>query len=335
MNYVSGVIGCPKLNRAVDIPTEALSTFNLVLDEKKEWLVGLDQSTSCTGIALLAKDLDYVILLDVKRDKRMQKEVYYRELKYLLRRLFKSQKINMLIMEKPVPSKYRSAGDVLREFKGYVSAWLDEIPELEETLFDSLFPQSWKSLVLDPQKGKGRFKDKTCTADDLCDLFPCIRSYFVRYPYTDYDSFDALGIIYGYLRYAFTPDGVPMICGSKENSHTSFVGYCWVPIEWIHSGKVLKQILGFCCNAYKPRFLAYNLSYNRYENIRMASSNNDIIYTILPESELLDMQWRYGIDPDDKNHVMLMFVIRKGAYTKGELKTLEGILKWNELVYGK
>lgn len=331
MNKVCGIVGKPLSKQRMMIPFSPLSTFDLELLSDKSWRVGIDQSTSCTGVAAISSDGEYVVLIDIRRDKTLSKEIFYKELHYFLKRFFHNQKIEMLVIEKPVPSKFRSAGGVLTELKGHLEAWFADIPELDNTIYDSLYPQSWKSLVIDSSKGKNRFNDKSAIAEDLSDMYPCLRYYFTTYPYTDYDSFDALGLIVGYLQYAYDKNGVRQICGTKEKTHTSLACYKWVSLEELSNG--VPSILKEAYFVFHPKFLSFNNKYDLADNARMASSNNDAIITLLPEYTNYTLQWKYGFDVSESNHVMLMLVIRKGAFSSGEIGALKVLFPWNEEIF--
>lgn len=334
MNIVIGVIGFLKQNRAIPIDPQRMSDFELILNKDCTWEMGIDQSTSCTGIALTDKEKNYVILLDCHRDKKIAKDIFYRELKYLLKRLAANQKYSMQIHERPVPAKYRSAGNVLLELKGRLEDWMYEIPEFENILHDSIYPQSWKSQVIDKSKGKNRFNDKAAIADDLCDRYPILRQYYNLYPYSDYDSFDALGILTGYKLCAFNEAGIQKIWGTQEKTHNSLVCYSYVSIESIKDHTVLDKLFGQVLSFYAPKFLAYNMAFNLHDNVRMASSNNRAVYTVLPDNVAQDLQWTYDFDNEDETKCMLMFVFRKGDFTTSSIHVLEKIFPWNEVICG-
>ena len=326
MNTVTGVIGCPDKNGYVLLSPCSPSSFSLELDTSVQWEIGIDQSSSCTGIALHSIDNRFVVLLDVRRDKHLQKDVFYRELHILLRKLVKGADIRYIAIEKPVPSKYRSAGAVLLELKGKLEDWIWEIPELQAAAFDSMYPQSWKSLVMDAGKGKNRMNVKSEIAADLVDRYPCLRFYYTAYTGGGYDSFDALGILEGYREYAYTSNGSPMICGSTEKTHVSLVGYCWAENEKIASKEIFSEIFGEHFYVFRPVFRAYNSRYNLHHNIRMASSNFKSLVTLLPAGLYTELQWDLDYDFMEEGKSLLMFVFRRGSFTQGEVKCLKALI---------
>ena len=322
MNLVTGIICFLKKEKYYLVDVTELTTFNIKLVANHSWLIGLDQSTSCIGFSMMDTNNEFLIQLDLYRDKRIPKEQFYREVKAFLKRIVKGQKINLIVIEKPVPSKYVTAGNILRELKGHVEEWIYDIPELECAEFQSIYPQSWKTFVVDKNKGKNRHKEKALVASDLVEIFPLLKQYYIRYPFNDYDSFDATGLLYGYLQYAYDSDGYPKICGTIEKTHISLVCYKWIDTKDL-SLDYAKKLFGESWDVLRPVYKSYNFKYSLHENIRMASSNNNAIFTVLPRSELMPFMWQYDIDINDKSKTMVMFVFRRGAFAASTIKFLK------------
>ncbi len=330
MTEVSGVITCTRPVKVIFVPPGPLNKLSVKLSSDCIWDIGIDQSTSCTGICLQSTDGRFQILFDVCRDTAMLKKDFYKDLFNFLRRLVNGQQARLVVMEKPVP-KAMYASRILEELKGHVEEWITQIPELEEAKSDSLFPQTWKSYIVDKSKGKNRTGDKRAVSEDLCDRFPLLAGYREHYPYKDYDSFDACGILNGYLDYAYTPSGDEKIHGTKEKRHVSLVGY-----RWVQKADVQEALQDF--DQYfldKIKILAYNHRFTLHDNIRMASSNYAASVTVLPRSELDQFMWKYGIDPEDENKLFVMFVFRKGQFSASDLNVIEYTLPWHEEVFGQ
>lgn len=312
------------------IPRQAFNTYQISLSAKQQWDIGIDQSTSCTGICIQSIDKAYRVLLDVHRGACVEKREFYRMLQKFLERTVRGKNIRFVITERPAPKAGYSAR-ILEELLGHLENMIDNIDELSLAKQEAILPQTWKHYIVDKSKGTNRSKYKENIAEDLCDRFPTLLPYFLDYPYTDYDSFDACGILNGFMEYAYTPDGSEKIHGMKEKRHVSFVAYEWVPKDNLASA-FKGNLLGYVVN--RPiKLLAFNDAYDLHTNIRMASSNNELIYTILPKKQLNQFMWKYGIDPEDDTHVMVMLVARKGKFTKSEYKQLQELYKNNSEVY--
>ena len=88
MNTVTGVIASVKGDSFKMIPPTPMKDFNLNFgDGSVAWVVGIDPASKFTGLCFLREDEGLLVLLDCVRDKLLQKEVYERELFYLLTRL--------------------------------------------------------------------------------------------------------------------------------------------------------------------------------------------------------------------------------------------------------
>lgn len=302
--------------------------FAIALSQKYAYDIGIDQSTSCTGIAIRSLCGKVNVLIEMRNDS-FDKNSYYRSLKSLIKRLVKDQYIRMVVCEDPPyvkGKKYTST--ILLELRGKVEAWMEDIEELQKASFNSIFPQSWKSLVLDKSKGKHRSNDKACIAEDICDIIPAFNKYRKVYAAKDYDGFDAFGVLLGYLRYAFTEEGVPLICGKVEKRHTSFVGYRYIPIVEANPDTI-NDFLGDAVKIFKPKFLQFNDRYNKFTNVRMATSNNECSYTIFPEECLDVLKWEFDIEPQD-DHVLVAYLFNYSHYPQITKTALKKIFPMNE-----
>jgi hypothetical protein len=142
------------------VPPTPSDLFSVILPRDKTYDIGLDQSSSCTGIAIRSVDGDLEMIVDV-RNNSFNKNTFYRELKGVLRKLVNGRNIRLVVCEDPIPAKGKKyASTVLLELRGQISAWMEEIPEFNQASFNSLYPQSWKSLIVDKSKGKHRSNDK-------------------------------------------------------------------------------------------------------------------------------------------------------------------------------
>ena len=306
--------------------------FNLKLQTNNVYRIGIDQSSSCTGIAIQDVSKDTTILIDFKRDSN-DKEGFYRDLKYFIKKIIHGISIQYFVYEKPIYTpNQRYTSRMLIELSGRVQEWVTEFEELQgATVVDSVFPQSWQSLVVDSSKGKNRMRKKECIADDLCDLYPEFRGYLDQHYSKDLDAFDALGILTGYEKYAYTPDGIPMICGTIEKRHTSLVCYSYMPVADAMDLDSLTSCLGEARSVFKPVFKMFNLSKNKADNIRMASSNNPCVITLFPDKYLQEFRWMFNFDPEE-GWVMVAFIFNMSKFTKSSMNAVKEVIPWNEVV---
>ena len=335
MNTLRGVILSLKSGNYNIINTMPIKDFNLSLGAKEtEWELGLDPATKFTGIALRDTASHFVILLDCIYDNRVPPEQYFEDQFYLLKRLAKGHTFKRVVLERPFNSPYRHTNHVLMALRGRVETWISSIPELNTAQREQIYPNSWKSRVIDKKKGKNRYNQKGAVAEDLCDIYPGLREYFCSCTSGDYDSFDALGILVGYERYSHTADGNEQICGDKGRQHVSFVGYRWEKNEDLEDDNYLQSVFGKALEFLRPVFLDYNESYSFVDNVAMATNNNDAVASIVPEKQLQQFQWKLGIDVTEPNHTLMMFAFRKGHYTLGTFQVIQQLFPLNEEIGG-
>ena len=335
MNTVTGVIASVKGDSFKIIPPTPMKDFNLNFgDGSVAWEVGIDPASKFTGLCFLREDEGLLVLLDCVRDKLLQKEVYERELFYLLKRLVKGNKILRTTIEKPFDSKWSRSNEILMSLRGKIDLWMQDIPEFAESDVNFVNVNVWKSRVIDKTKGKGRFNQKGAVAEDLCDAIPSLAAYKNSLTKGDLDSFDALGILLGYRKYAFSEDGGAKISGAKEKSHSTFVGYRWENNDDI-TDTYVKDVLGVAYGILQPVFLEFNEDYNLCENFTMASTNNDVVITIIPEKYLQAYQWKLGINIQEPNKVLVAFIFRKGHFSVSEFKAIQNLFPINEEINGK
>ena len=313
----------------------------VTLAENFVYRLSIDQSTSCTGLFIRSECGTINLMLEVKRG-ASEKEEYFKELEYILKQLFLDQKVSIIIHEEPVPNKNQYySGKVLIELKGRLREWIKRIPAFQDAEVVSMYPQSWKTFVVDKEAAKEsgktaaqRAKSKASIAEDVCKFLPDFYEYRMKHFSTDYDGFDAAGIMIGFRLAAFKPNGKRRIYGMKEKRHTSYVFYKYVPLKELQEAVIPQDvILGDLTYGEHPKYLAYNENYKFVDNVIMATSSDKMTLTALPESELNRLQWMFDFELD-KSKVMIAVLVNKSKYTAGQIEAFKYILPWYEEIKG-
>lgn len=336
-NIIYGTAIHLKAKKEIAFDPVPVSKFSLALPDKYHWRIGVDQSTSCTGICCMDTEGTWLVMLDLHRDQNLNRHEFTRDLKRLLSKIVKGLNIDLLVYERPAP-KAMYASRILEQLLGVLEDWCYENEDMQNAEKQSIYQQVWKSLVVDASKGhKGaRMKDKREVASDIVDIYPMLGRYFSQYPFSDFDSFDACGILTGYIRYAYdAATGLERIHGTEEKTHVSLVGYAWLDNE--KATNPVKEVFKFdgAEMIFKPKFLLFNTSKKLVENIRIASSNYDFVWTIIPKEFLKPFMFKYGVDIDDESKTMVAFISRKSNFSNVELRTFEEFLPWNEKIEGQ
>lgn len=334
MLRVNGMVFLPSINKRLDIPDLSdaqLRGANFSFPRDRNYSMGIDQSTTCTGIYIEDDLDDFSAILEIPRDKNITKTQYFSELTRFLNYLFKDRKLTTVVYERPVPNMKQSvAYRTLTELAGKLEQWLYDNPAMCNVKVMSLYPQSWKSKVMDKSKGTGRTSNKRAIAEDICDAKPHLREFFKLSQAKDLDAYDACGILMGYKKLCFV-DGWPRIFGYLEKRHVTEVFYRYVSeSEFQQNMKdTLYGVFEDTLPIFKPKFKVYNDDYDLNRNYRMASSNDNFVITYLPKSAVQRLQWKFNFDADP-NKIMLAYIVRKGAYKTGEIGYLESIMPWHE-----
>lgn len=337
MAVISGMAYYKKTDKSMFIDPVPVYKCNIKLPENFKYLVGIDQSSSCTGLFICNKEMTFFSLLEIKNDTG-NKEFFYRDLKNLLFSLFNNRDVQLIVHEEPVPNlKQYTSGKILLELKGKLQEWIQDLPSLEKPQLKNLYPQTWKKYVVSKEKAKNcgetfqaRSKNKMKIAEDICDIFTFLKEYKKKEYNKDFDGFDATGILLGWLRYSHNENGFPRICGMKEQRHTSLVMYKYVDKSLIKTDpNCIMSQLDYLEFTFRPTFLAFNTEYNKIDNIKMASTNWNCVATILPKKYLEELQWLFSFELDDSK-AMLMYVIRKGAFTNKQISNLKEVIEWSQ-----
>ena len=340
MSLASGIITINPKNKFSTFKRMQVDEItNLIkLPDNLQYEIGIDQSTSCTGIYVQDTKNLVNILIELEYANKNKKS-YFADIFDLIGTLVKGKTVNLIVCEKPVPKDVGSyTYRVLTELFGKLEVFLEFNPDLAKTELQSIFPQAWKSRIIDKSKGTGRINSKLCCAEDICDKKPLLKNYLYMSPAKDLDGFDACGILLGYKKCAFTDSGMPKIYGVVEKKHVSRVYYRYVDVSNIHTAADFREavfgFLGETLNYFQPKLKAYNSdgNYNLLRNIKMASSTYHFTVTQLPDKVIEPLRWSFEFEYD-KNKAMFAYIIKKGDFKKSELNVLDSVMPWH-LEYG-
>ena len=339
MAIISGIICRNSTQKHFLIPPVLLDNLSsLRLPKSDGYIVAFDPSTSCTGIAAISLNRDFYALFDVRNDLQ-SKDNFFRDIFRFIYQLFATQRAPLIIHEHMPPQRYAN-GVALLELEGALKEWIKRIPGFDQSRVEKILPQSWKTFVVDPNKPgdyvKGKKKRrcdcKNLIAEDVTALYPLLDPYLRCTPAKDYDSFDAMGIIHGYLDYAYDEQGRPKICGLEEKTHTSLVAYRPLAPEILTQPNALYYGFNGCERALDMKYLIYNTRYNLNKNIRMATSNNKAVATVIPDKYVPALQLEFGFDYAPGS-VCCAYMLRKGKLTAREQSFINEILPMQKLVY--
>lgn len=275
------------------------------LDRDKRYSLALDQSTSCTGIYLVSEDDTIKVIMDFERHQE-PKMKYTSQLRALISRLVSGLDMEHLLLEEPVrhaQSKY--ANDVLRELKGALELLKYELLEFDKAKFATVLPNVWRSRIMDKSKGTGRFYNKECVAEDIVDAHPELKNHLARCTSKDLDSFDAVGIYYGYKELT---GGGKFLHATKENVKHARVYAFYIEAEYTD---VLEDILPPALRKHGVTLYDYNPNVAYRENIRKATMCKELVlYKVEDMNDIINLCFRFDID-FQPNKAMVLCVTKK------------------------
>lgn len=314
MSHVTGIFAYFKTKKRAfynnDFVWSARSvnkTLKSLFKPDKKYYLGLDQSTTCTGITITDEEYSFAVLLDFAR-KSTDVETYKFQLKNLVTLLVSDLELKQIIIEQPLYIKGNHATSVLMDLKKYIKSWRNDIPEFYQVPFDTIFPQQWKEVVVNKKKGKYRTSSKAATAADICDMFPLLEEYRLTCPAKDFDSFDAFGIVYGYRRQHYSQDGNDLNYGSISYYKKIHVFLKYLPEDKLKDKEVIGAWL------YKEGLfeeVGYNPKFSFYENIALMCTKYNISYFVVDPSLEVNMFWETSEIPL-ANHKFVCIAVRKG-----------------------
>ena len=192
-------------------------SVEIEFDKDREYILAIDQSPSCTGIALTTDNFDsiyaFTIFIDDKRSNRF--DIYASTLKDFLIRMLQGVRLKYVAYEDVPPTKYKNQ-DILHEMKGFVKSICLDIDSIKRVHPDHIFspmPNTWKSFVHDKKdNGPGRtnsFRNKLEISRDITKKMPKMNNYFkalCSMKGHDFDGLEAFGIALACRFIYFSPE---------------------------------------------------------------------------------------------------------------------------------
>lgn len=270
------------------------------------WDIGCDPSTSCSGFILSRQDRKIHFVFDYER-KETSKEIYIQDLGFIFSNLCMMLRITNLVIEQPLKHTGNHAMYVLSSLAGDIRKFIQGVPELEDVHIEKVRVNSWKSFMHDESKGTGRYNDKYEMATDICDKYPAFRKHFYNCKTKDYDSMDAIGVLYFFLDSIHNDQGEKLNYTTPELTHYSRVYGMYV--------EDLKHITTLLPAGPRDRLgldiLKWNPDYSFYENIKMASTRDKIVVICLDDlKHHIRTCWEFGIDYQvDKT--LVLYIVRE------------------------
>lgn len=303
--------------------------------------MSFDPSSNSLGVCIADTNFNYHMLLEFKRTSN-NKFAFYKDVEFFFKRLLNNIKVELVVYEQPpYYAKHIKAGNVLREFVGVLKSWKYSIPSLEWAYWDDLLPHQWRKHIVDKSKGtytdsgERRFISKVENAKDILDREPLLIHYFQEHnASSDYDGFDAYGILHGYLEERFDENGSERIMGNLKRKEPIFITCKAYSQAELYSTELFWKGIEFL-KAFDFKMVTLNPSYSLMDNIRVATDKNEItIVAVTNELDKSYLMWEFDI-PKRDNYIYVLFIFRekdkngRQLLGKKQIKYLKDTMKYS------
>lgn len=303
-----------------------------VLPKNKPLFMGVDPAIGSCGVYITDKERELHILLDFMND-GVDKHEYLRQLSSLIRFLLRDTQVELLVLEKHHRYMHQSSREALLACRDMFQNLAFDFEPLMNTKIESILPQSWRSKVIDKRKGKNRTKRavvKKNVVEDLCDKYMELEPYVFRSP-KSLDSFEALGILEGYLIYTDYFSNVNKVHKLVDNNQDFTINY-WLQVLTLEELQQVKDVKDLVKGArpiiepYKVTLAQYNEEMNFEDNLKYSLKNYPGVTAMLLNQKynLIWAMWEYGIELMP-NEFLMVFSVRTAT------KTAPGNLKQSDI----
>lgn len=306
---------------------EFRKTFNLPKDGTYD--IGIDQSHTCTGIAI--KDLDNGILIMIEVvNFGMSKEHYRNNLKAIIKAMCEDRNIRYMIMEEPLGYVTGRRNRCLTQLKHSLKELPNESESIARSTFSSIAVSSWRSKFI-PKDSKFDRRSKTATVQRVLELFP-ETDKFKSVSATDKDSFEAVGILLGYMdRHDVDDSETVKIVGQKETRKQAFTLFFFVNNVQEDTKEVMSDLNSLSSKIGNPKMKIFNEEETLYHNAKMCLEDDCSITIVTRELDKLSIAFRFEEKSYEK--LLLMVVINRKKLTDNLYDYLSYKYKNNEIYY--
>lgn len=296
-----------------------LSQLEPKLPANRIYRIGIDQSTSNTGFYLTDQDCTFHFIGDMSPN-GSERHRFYADMRSFISRLLDGRAVDLCAIEKPIPYGSGKRNKVLMELKKEINTWKGLIPAFRGLSADRYVDVdigTWKKHMVNPKKGKGRTRSKSLMAEDMVEKFPELAPLLSFYsPSTDYDAFDAFGILQGHLverNIGGSEDNyVEKIGGSKDFRGDIQVYYKLLSMEEISNVPYFLEGFEEVCEVFGTQFYASDQEISWYDNVKKAATAREFTMTAVESfKHRVMLQWLLGFPRTDKH--LMAFIIRKNA----------------------
>lgn len=297
---------------------DLIQSFELNLDRSKVYDVGIDQSTSCTGISICPLDKSFIIVLELLN---FDRDAYYvPQLCNFIRKTFSDLELRYLIMEEPLGYVTGRRNSTLTKLKKTLVPLKDE---LNVKHFDTILPAAWRHGLM-PKAGKGDRRKKETVVNAVLELYPNLED-FLPYSNGDYDGIESLGIIVGFkARHGVDDSGGLKIIGPTNTKRRGIAFFKYLELSKDVQVQIDKDMAIFKMYMHHKdslHFKSYNEEHNLYNNVKMCLVDNYSCSIISDNLDVIACCIELGIVPRPDGF-MFMFVANANKISENMIRDL-------------
>lgn len=192
---------------------EGYRSVPLVLAPEDTWQMSIDQSTSNSGIFIKNYENTKAYMIEVARDRGVDADDFIFDLEMFIHQTCDGAKMSHLIYERPITTDSFRSAQVLFQLEGMLRALVKRYPEFKTARLDFIENSSWRSVVVDAERFGGSNR-KEQSARSIEGIFPWSHSYCGSIG-SDYDIYEAMGVMFGWFINSFDRLGRPYVRGDK------------------------------------------------------------------------------------------------------------------------
>ena len=187
----------------------------IVLPAGHVYQMGLDQSSTCTGIFIKSYDNTVAWMVEVKREPKQDADDYIFELEMFIHQICDGVTFSHVIYERPIESKAFRSNQVLFQLEGIIRAMSKRYAEFAEAKLDCIENSSWRSVVIDKEVEQ-KYNRKSATVVSVTNALPWTNSYGPSLN-KDNDIYEAIGVLMGWFIVSFDHLGRPYARGDRSS----------------------------------------------------------------------------------------------------------------------
>lgn len=260
----------------------------LKLKSDKVYQIGLDQSTSNCGVFIKDYNNTEAYMMEISRDKGMSADDAIFAIESLLHSVCSGCSISHLIYEKPIDNKSYQSSRVLFQLEGTIRQMAKRYDEFKAARLDNIVNSSWRRVVILEQYKEldNRKKASELSIQQIFDWSNCYGFSLG----SDYDVYEAMGILFGWFINAFDALGRPYVRGDRYSG--AIGGFILPDVE---AKQVCEQFQSMGLSA---TWAVQNPRKSIFENLASAVENYKIVclelnqpYAMLALSIECNLKW--------------------------------------------